>query len=96
MNAGILIWIAAPIIAVLLFVQQSGGVGVLLTPRGALITACAICWVGLPFGGWEFVFKRLMPGLLLLALGFGVYTGLKSAYCATMGANTYKCIALRK
>jgi hypothetical protein len=75
---------------------QEGGIAALFTPTGALLTTCSLAWIGLPFGGWELVFKRMIPGILLVALGFAVFNGLKSAYCSTLGANTYRCIASGK
>ncbi len=94
MNPMLVIWIAAPIL-VLVFALKDNGIEFLLTPAGALLATCAVCFVGLPFGGWEFVFRRLMPAVLLVGLSFLVFNGLKGVYCATFGADTAKCIDAR-
>ena len=88
----VIIWVLVPIIVVFFFIKQNGLMSV-MAPEGALLINCSICWIGFIFGGWEFVFKRLMPPIVLIMLAALVFNGLKSGYCATVGSQTPKCVA---
>ena len=87
MNPGIFIWILAPIIGIGLIIEKYG-VGELTTPTGALYVSMGIAMIALVFGGWEAVFKIVMPPLLLIAVGSLVYMGLKSGYCSMFATCT--------
>lgn len=91
----LVLWVLAPIVLISLMIEQ-GGLGVLLTPSGALVAFFGFSWIMFALKGWDDLFKRLMPVYFFIALAALIYLGLRSAYCGSLGFGTQQCAEIQR